>query len=171
MTIANGDTITSTDLNALTTGAFKMGALQQANAQLPGGMQFSKTIPGLVASTSLVRRRWQFVTPCDFLVEAIAVEAADHTAASTTTVTITGDGALSSWPITVSGTTGAGMTKLARLLFDNTKTNQALDFATTSRAFRVWSRGSTLTVTFLTTSVAVASPAQRPLTGSYTGCC
>jgi len=152
MAITNGQTITAADLNAMLSSS--LASIQSDNAQLPAGLLVPFAFHDLATGTAATRRKAIFVAPFDLIVESVAVQASDFTAASTTTVTITGDGPLVNWPITVSGTTGAGIVKLARLLYDNTKTNAAKSFATTSRAFRVFPRGSTITVTASTTSAA-----------------
>lgn len=152
MAISNGSASLAADLNAMLSAS--LAAIQSDNAQLPAGLILPLSFHGLVAGTTAERRKAIFVAPFDLIVESVAVQAADFTAASTTTVTITGDGPLVNWPISVSGTTGAGIVKLSRLLYDNTKTNAAKSFALTSRAYRVFPRGSTITVTVSTTSVA-----------------
>jgi hypothetical protein len=81
-----------------------LAAIQADNAQLPAGLEL---IPlwfnGLVAGTAPTRRKAIFVAPFDLIVESVAVQAADFTNPSTLTVTITGDGPLVNWPISVSG--------------------------------------------------------------------
>lgn len=158
--IANGSTIDASDLNSLPVAS--LGLVQDDNEQLPGGLEYFFVFQDLTAAIVAAnpeRAQVRFVLPCDVLVESVDVEAGDHTAASTTTVTIVGNGAVVDWPITVTGTTGAGATKLPRLLYDNTKTppTSAADFAKTSQAFRVWPKGTTVIVTVTTTSVAAPS--------------
>lgn len=155
MAIANGSTILTADLNAMLSST--LAAIQADNAQLPAGLELNLSFPGLVNATPAEQRKAIFVAPFDLLVDAIAVQSSGFTAASTLTVAVTGDGPVVNWPMTVSGTVGAGVVKLARLLYDNTKTNPAKSFATTSRAFRVFPRGSTITVTASTSSVAAGS--------------
>jgi hypothetical protein len=156
MAITNGSTITEADLDAMLSSS--LAAVQADNAQLPAGLLIPLWFNGLVAGTAPTRRKAIFVAPFDLIVESVAVQAADFTNPSTLTVTITGDGPLVNWPISVSGSIAAGgVVKLARLLYDNTKTNAAKSFALTSRAYRVFPRGSTITVSVSTTSVAVAN--------------
>lgn len=160
MTILNGSTVLAADLNAMLTASLQM--LVDDNGQLPVGAQMNVFFPNLTASA-----RFTFVAPCDLLVEVAAVQAADMTAASTTTVTLLGDvvdgiatGPVANWPLTIEGTTGAGVTALPRLLNDNTKTNVSFNFATTARPFRVYPKGSTITMTVSTTSVATPNTVQ-----------
>jgi hypothetical protein len=155
MTIADGQLITAADLNAMTTAALAL--IQADNAQLPGAVQPSWQSFGIVAGTSPAARTWVFVAPVDLIVENVVVQACDHTAASTTTVTLTPDGPAAAFPIAVTGTTGAGRTVLRSPVFDGTPTNVGKDFSTTSRVVRVWPKGTTVTVVVSTTSVAAAS--------------
>lgn len=152
MAITNGSAVLAADLNAMLSSS--LAAIQSDNAQLPAGLLVPLSFHGLTNATVSTRRKAIFVAPFDLIIESVAVQAADFTAASTLTVTITGDGPLVNWPVSVSGTVGAGVVKLARLLYDNTKTNAAKSFALTSRAYRVFPRGSTITVSVATTSVA-----------------
>lgn len=165
MTIANGDVVEVADVSALYTAALAL--LQADNADVPLGFDVRFSFPNLVTSTEAYKRKVVFVCPCDLLLEAVAVEGADHTAASTLTVRVRGDGALFSddtpedgddgWGANVVGAVGAGITKLARLLFDNTLTYVGADFEGTARAFRVLPKGSTITITVESTSVATPS--------------
>lgn len=155
MTISNGSTITASDIASLI--ATPLSNMQSDNARVPLGFQWHLNYPNLVAGTTQRNRTSYLVAPFDCYIEAVAVEAGDHTAASTTTLNITGTGPFENWPITITGTTGAGNTRLARLLYDNTKTKAGLSVATTSRGFRVWLKGDTLTFIISTTSVATPS--------------
>ncbi len=154
MAITNGLPILAADLNTMVA----MSTFLVNDRQLPGGLELFCPFPGLLPATPLNRRTLTWVAPCDLFLETLAVEAADHTAASTTTVTVTGDGELASWPTAVSGTTGAGITKLSRLLYDNTK-SPSENFALTSQALRVFRKGSTITVmaSVLVNAVAASS--------------
>lgn len=153
MTVANGSAILAADLAALTTT--QLAALQVDNAQLPGALALHFHFQNLVASTPTYAAKKILVVPFDFYLEALSVESNNHTAASTTTVTLTEP--LGTWPTQITGTTGAGNTALARLLYDNAKTPPKRDFATGSRAFRMFNRGSTLTLTATTTNTATPS--------------
>lgn len=161
MTIANGSPITAADLNALTTT--ELALLEADNAGLPGVTHVSRQFFGIVAGTTAYRRKSIWVVPANILVESVAVQTADHTAASTTTVTI--DDNIGLTPFQVSGTTGAGRTQMARRLFDGTKTNVGKDFSTTSRVVWVLLKGSVVTIEVTTTSVAVASAIQVAIVG------
>ena len=169
MSIANDSTITAADLNGMATTA--LGLVQADNAQVPGVYELHLQFRGVVAGSTDAYARYVFVVPFDCYLETFAVSAADQTASSTVSAALTGDGTLVGdldddtsvqdegklvfWPTKVSGAAGSGQTKLARLLFDGTNTKGA--FATTNRAHRTLLRGSTLTLSVATTSVATAS--------------
>lgn len=171
MSITNGSAVTKTDLDSMLTMSLVLVATD--NAQLPTGFQWHATFPNLVASTPIRCRKAVFVAPCDLLLETVALEAGDHTAASTTQVAVTAGATVDDlasttdleadprnlvfWPHKVSATTGAGTTLCARVMFDGTKTNPKSDFTATSRAARVVLAGSTIVVSVSTTSVATPS--------------
>ncbi len=171
MSIANGSAATAADTNAMVTTA--LGLVQDDNEQLPGAYELHLQFRGTVASSTDAYARYVFVCPFDCFVETFAVSSGDQTAASTLIGAITGDGTHVSdladtasvteenqivfWATKVSGAAGAGATKLARLLFDGTKTKQGLNFATTNRAHRTILKGSTLTVSVATTSINAPS--------------
>ena len=161
MTIANGSPITAADLNALTTT--ELALLQTDNASPPGITHVSRQFFGVVAGTAAHRRKSIWVVPANILVESVAVQTSDHTAASTTTVRVTDNIGL--FPFEVTGMTGAGRTQMARRLFDGTKTNVGKDFATTSRVVWALLKGSIVTIEVETTSVAVASAIQVVIVG------
>lgn len=158
MTISNGSVVLAADVNGML--AVSLNDVRDDDAQLPIGAEFNILFPNLVAGTIALSRRFEFVAPCDLLVESMAVQAADMTPASTLTVRLTGNGPITNWPITVTGTVGAGVVALPRLLFDNSKTNVSKDFATTAQAFRVFPKGSTIVVFAETTSIATPSTVQ-----------
>lgn len=153
MTVANGSAILAADLAALTTA--QLAALQADNAQLPGALALHFHFQNLVASTLPYAAKKILVVPFDFYLETLSVEANNHTAASTTTVRI--DEPLGTWPTEVTGATGAGNTALSRLLYDNARTKPRRDFATQSRAFRMFNKGSTLALTATTTNTTTPS--------------
>lgn len=162
MTVANGSAILAADLAALTTT--QLGLVQADNAALPGALALHFYFQNLLATTPAYESKTTFVVPADFYLDAIAVEANNHTAASTTTVTVqssanSGDasGTLGLWPATITGTTGAGTTKLSRLLYDGSLTPPKRNFATGSRAFRTYNKGNTLQMTVTTTNTTTAS--------------
>lgn len=162
MTVANGSAILAADLAALTTT--QLGLVQADNAALPGAHAMHFYFQNLVATTPAYESKLTFVVPADFYLEAIAVESSNHTAASTTTVTVqsnanVGDasGTLGLWPATITGTTGTGTTKLARVLYDGGKSPPKRDFATGSKAFRTYNKGNTLQMTVSTTNTTTPS--------------
>jgi hypothetical protein len=173
MTLSNGSIALAADMNAA--ASTQLGLIQDDNEQLPGAYELHLQWRDVVAGTSsnAYRAKYVFVCPFDSYLETFAVSGGDHTAASTLAAAITGDGTLIAsvsnsdtigdegqlvfWPTKVSGTAGAGATKLARLLFDGTKTKSDLAFATTNRAHRTLLKGSTLTVSVSSSSVATAS--------------
>jgi len=160
MPITNGSTILAADVNEMTTSSL---ALVQADAgRIPVGMQAVFMFHNIRDGTSPHRRKSIFVVPYDCLLETVAVQCAEHTAASTATVTVTADGAYSNFPTSVSGTVGSGITKLSRLLYDNTQSS-GKSFASTARAFRALTKGSTVTVTAASTSVLASSSMQVTL--------
>lgn len=163
MTISNGSVITAADLASLTTAPLL--AMRVDNAQVPCGEQINFPFNGLVASTPAASRTAVFVLPHDILVETVGCNTFLMTAASRTTVTVVCD-ATPTMPIVVESATSAALVRFARLAFDgvlSSKTDK--DFSTTSRAVRVWPRGSTVTVTVSTTSVATTSTCHVYLSG------
>lgn len=165
MAITNGSAITKADLDAMITAALAL--IQADNGQVPQGLEVHLYFPNLVAATTALLAKAVIVAPYDCYVETIAAEGGEHTAASTLTVTVTGDGALGAWPkapaagsttpfAKASGAVGAGINKIARLLFDGTKSAPSAG-ADTSRSVRIIPRGTTLTVAVTTTSVATPS--------------
>ena len=171
MTIGNGNTILSSDLDALTTTA--LADMQNDNEGKPLGFNLVFHFHNLVAGTGATRRKAIWVPPYDYYLEALCVEAGDQTAASTVQAAVTGDGTMTEdlgdnsdhgeedgfvfWPVKVSGTAGAGTTKLSRVLLDNTRSKPKYNFPAASQAFRTLLRGSTITVSAKTTSVATPS--------------
>jgi hypothetical protein len=154
VTIANGSPILAADLDALT--STQLALLAADAGQLPLAGEVSLVFPGLTTglhSSNPERCQASFTAPYDLLIEAVAVQAGDHTAASTTTVTLSCPGVLDAFSVVVSGTTGAGLTKLARVLYDNAGKGPA-------RAVRVIPRGAVVDVFVDTTSAAAASMLQ-----------
>ena len=171
MTIGSGSAITAADLDGMLTA--HLGSVQGQNSLKPLGFNVNFIFPNLVAGTASTRRQAIWVPPHDYYLEALAVQAGDQTAASTVSAAVTGDGTLVDnlgdnddhgeekgfvfWPVKVSGTAGAGTTKLARQLLDNTKRKARRNFPTEAQAFRVLLKGSVITVSAKTTSVATPS--------------
>jgi hypothetical protein len=153
MTIANGNTALDTDLNAMTTAA--QTSVATDNAQLPLGFTLNLAFATKSSAFSGVptrRSKTVFVAPCDVYLETLGATSGDETNPSTVTVTISGDGALGNWPTKITGNVGASPANMTRLLYDNTKTRAGADFAATSRAFRVYPKGTTITVQATSTS-------------------
>lgn len=147
--VADTATITQADLELSISAALTL--VQVDNAQVPGALYYSFFFPNLINTTSILLRRAIIpAVPFDCYVEVLAAEGNDHTAASTLTVALTdyvneslpsvlftgdvgkaangnaadiaGDlGPLANFPIVRSGTVGAGINKIARVLHDNTK--------------------------------------------------
>lgn len=162
MSIADASSIIATDLNAMTTAA--QIALNADATAAPLGFEVNLQFANVVAGSTSRFCKTVFVVPFDCYLETLAVTTGDMTNPSTVTVTITGDGALPNWPTTVTGVVGASPANMARLLYDNTKAGAAgVDFATVSRAFRVYPKGSTVTVQASSSSVAAASLLQAAL--------
>lgn len=165
MTLANGSLILASDLAGMATA--QLALLAADNGQLPLGLQHAFQFPGITAAllaSNPERCKAVFVMPWDGYVETMAVQGGDLTAASTTTATLTCPGPITStglgpdpFPVTQSGTTGAGIVKLARIIYDGTKGRVGATYMPTNRAFRVIPRGNTVTVNVTTTSVAAAS--------------
>jgi hypothetical protein len=165
VTISNGSTILEADLSGLITS--QLTALQADNAGLPLGLYYNFTFQNLVTGTPATRRKAIVVIPHDMYLEVAAVQGSDFTAASTLTVDLTAideyseqleeRNPLVNWPVRRTGTVGAGINKLSRLHYDNTKTKAGRNFNTTSRAFRSLLKGSTWKLSLETTSVATPS--------------
>lgn len=171
MSIANDSAALAADLNTMVTT--QLGLLQDDNEQIPGAYELHLQFRGVVDGSTDAYAKYVFVCPFDCYLETFAVSSGDQTAASTLKGSLTGDATLVNdldddesvteenrivfWPTKVSGEAGAGQTKLARLLFDGTKTKQGLNFATTNRAHRTLLKGSTLTLSVATSSVAAGS--------------
>lgn len=157
MAIANGQAISKADLDALITAA--LASIQADNAQLPLAYEVNHTFFNVLPATNANNRKLVFVAPFDMYLESLGVNAGDQTNASVVTVDVTGDGALPSWPTRTSVACGAPPTANigTRLLYDNTKTPPGSDFKTKSRAFRVFPKGSTITVSVSVTTNAVAA--------------
>jgi hypothetical protein len=171
MSIDDLNPILSADLDALTTTS--LAAMQDDNEGKPLAFNVNFHFHNLVAGTAANRRRAIWVPPYDYYLEALCVEAGDQTAASTVQAAVTGDGTMTEdlgdntdhgeengiafWPVKVSGAAGAGRTKLARVLLDNTKGKPKRNFPAASQAFRTLLQGSTITVSAKTTSIATPS--------------
>jgi hypothetical protein len=156
MAITNGSSITSADLNAMTTTS--LGLIQIDNARLPGYAPLIFTFQNLTASTSLARRKARFVVPVNMLVDTLAIITTPATSsASTITATVSAGGILDDWAMAVTGTLDTIAKKQARLLFDGTMlAKPGLNQATTSRVVRLLPKGSIVDVEVSTTNAATA---------------
>lgn len=163
MTILNGFPIDGGDLDSLVLG--QLSNIRSDNAQLPGAWLSCHSFPGLSNATAPLVSTVSLVIPQDTLIDAVCVTTFQMTAASVVTVTITGDGGVALQTIKVTGSVPATLSKLARLLFDGTKTNPSKDFSTTSRMVRCWPKGSTITLSIVTTSIAAGAIATVTLVG------
>jgi hypothetical protein len=161
MSISNAATVATADLNAMTTTA-QTNVLADTT-DVPLGFEVNLQWRDIVAGTSSERRKAIVVVPFDCYLETLAVMTGDMTNPSTVTVTVTGDGALANWPVSVSAAVGASPANMARLLYDNTKTKADIDFSTTARAFRVYPAGTTVTVQCTSNSAATPNLLQAVL--------
>lgn len=163
MAISNGSTITTTDLNAMVSGS--LGLLQADNAQLPLGFETNLYFHGItsaISSGNPERCKSVLVVPFDCYLEVLGLRCSAMTAASSTTATLTSDGAGYNFPKTVTAATGVGIVDASRLLHNNTKTKgfrstkltTNLPMASTHQAFLAFTRGQTITVNVTTTSIA-----------------
>lgn len=137
MTIADGSTILSSDVNAAFTAT--MAAAQARAADKLAVHYVALDWRNLIAGTGLAQRTCTLVLPDDCWLEEVAATTVDQV--GTVTVTITGASMLAS-PITLSKITIAGTDKLARYFADATKPQELL------------LRGSTITVVVSTTDAA-----------------
>ena len=161
MTIGPLEVIDANDLNTLVTPALAL--LQADNGRPAGGVPFTLTFAGLVASAADYRRKVRFVVPVDMVVDSIAVQCSPaHSDTATCTVDITGDGALPSFAMRVIGQLSSTVTtKLPRLLFDNAPVaNPGVDPKLTSRVGRLLTQGTTVLVTISTTNTRTKMVAQ-----------
>lgn len=150
MTISNGSLIEAADLYNLQSTT---NVLKTADGALPGVWTLAQSFIAVVASTPEYRRTFTFVCPNDVLLETLAVTTGAQTAGSVCTATLTSDGgSLAAWPVVVTGTTSTGLSRVPRLLLDNTVTNMADSPTTTARIGRTMSKGQTLTLTVATST-------------------
>jgi hypothetical protein len=148
-------TVLASELNTLITSA--LTTLQTDNAQVPLGLEQNFFFANINSSTTPANAQTIFVAPFDLYVEALCVQCGNFTNPSTVTVNVTGDGALSNFPLTATGSiAAAGTVNISRRLLDNTKTSNK-GFAKTSQMFRVFTTGETITITVSTTSLAAAT--------------
>lgn len=161
MAITNASTITASDLNNMTTAA--QALLQTDNAQLPLCQGLCFTFADATAAllgTNPERFKSVFVVPYDCLIEAVCVVANDFTVGSTVTVTMASAGILDSFPVEITGVTATAAHKFGRTHFNNTKGRVGTTYMTANQATRVLLKGSTVTLSFTTTSVTAANRLQ-----------
>lgn len=147
MTIADGLTILENDLNALTTA--QLALMQADNAQLPQLIRHNVYFHGMIAASPPSTTLTTFVMPWSMHLMAVAVYAAAFTAASTLTITITGDGMFSAFPVQIGPlTVGVAATSLARVFYDGTRgVSAAPSTMVNNQAMRLLNQGQTITVT------------------------
>ena len=131
-------TISATDLNNYVTGS--MSSLIADKELLTRSHQLSFQFKDFFDTTAEALRQRSFVVPRSCFIETVYVYGFNHTASSTVTVNITGDGALSNWPIEMSDTF-ATTSNFTRTWFNNASTKY------NDRGFRVLPQGSTVTIT------------------------
>ena len=131
-------TISATDLNNYVTGS--MSSLIADKELLTRSHQLSFQFKDFFDTTPEALRQRRFVVPRSCFVETVYVYGFNHAASSTVTVNITGDGALSNWPIEMSDTFGT-TSNFTRTWFNNASSKYR------DRGFRVLPQGSTVTVT------------------------
>lgn len=164
MTIANNSIITALDLDKEFGDVLELPEDDLETAPL--GALWCFRFSAVAASVSEYRRRYSFVVPFDVLLEAVQLDTLQMTAASTTTVRVTADDpTVASFPIEISGTTGAAAQVLTTPLFDGTPGNALAAYMPENQAVRVLRAGVTVTVTIETTSVSAVSSAFVTLIG------
>ena len=131
-------TISATDLNNYVTGS--MSSLIADKELLTRSHQLSFQFKDFFDTTAEALRQRSFVVPRSCFVETVYVYGFNHAVSSTVTVNITGDGALSNWPIEMSDTF-ATTSNFTRTWFNNASTKY------NDRGFRVLPQGSTVTIT------------------------
>lgn len=131
-------TISATDLNNYVTGS--MSSLIADKELLTRSHQLSFQFKDFFDDTPEALRQRRFVVPRSCFVETVYVYGFNHAASSTVTVNITGDGALSNWPIEMSDTF-VTTSNFTRTWFNNASSKYR------DRGFRVLPQGSTVTIT------------------------
>lgn len=131
-------TITEADLNNYVTDS--MSSLIADKELLTRSHQLSFQFKNFFDTTAEALRQRSFVVPRSCFVETVYVYGFNYTISSTVTVSITGDGALSNWPIEMSDTFNT--TKNFSRTWFNNFTSKYND-----RGFRVLPQGSKVTIT------------------------
>lgn len=130
--------ITAADLNAYVTN--DLADLIADKQLLTRSHQLSFQLKNFFDTTPEALRQRRFVVPRSCFIETVYAYGYNHAASSTVTVSITGDGALSNWPIEISDTFST-TSNFTRTWFNNA-TSKYRD-----RGFRVLPQGSTVTIT------------------------
>ena len=130
--------ITATDLNAYVTN--DLADLIADKQLLTRSHQLSFQFKDFFDTTAEALRQRSFVVPRSCFVETVYVYGYNYAASSTVTVNITGDGALSNWPIEMSDTF-VTTSNFTRTWFNNATSKY------NDRGFRVLPQGSTVTIT------------------------
>ena len=143
-------TISATDLNNYVTGS--MSSLIADKDLLTRSHQLSFQFKDFFDTTAEELRQRKFVVPRSCFIETVYAYGYDSPAPYTSmSVNITGDGALSNWPIEMSHTFTSVSENFSRTWFNNASTKY------NDRGFRVLPQGSTVTVTVSSTRVSGGS--------------
>lgn len=136
-------TITATDLNNYVTGS--MSSLIADKELLTRSHQFAFQFQDFQSGDSAEKKTKRFVVPRSGFLESVFIYGY-NSGSETITVSITGDGALSNWPLEFSETFNAA-NNFTRKWYNNAQTK------TGDRGFRVLPQGSTIDV-FVNTSAS-----------------
>lgn len=153
MTISNGSTITSADLNGLfSSPSYPYNSMQRLiwdRQKVPKGFVLPLQFANVFSTTPAEKRTRTFVVPRDSYIETVVVHCGDVNA--TVTVDVTGNGAMANWPISITQAVGSGLVDVTRTWFNNAST-KALD-----RGFRLMNQGSNCTVVVSSTKTTGSS--------------
>ena len=136
--------ITATDLNAFVTN--DLASVIADKELATRSHQLSFQFKDFFDTTAESLRQRRFVVPRSCFVESVYAYGYNYASSGTMTVNITGDGALSNWPIEISDTFSS-TSNFSRNWFNNATTKYR------DRGFRVLPQGSTVTVTVSTDKV------------------
>lgn len=132
--------ITEADLNAYVTN--DLADLIADKQLLTRSHQLSFQFKNFFDTTAEALRQRKFVVPRSCFVETVYAYGYDHPSPYTSmSLNITGDGALSNWPIEMSHTFTGASQNFSRTWYNNASTKY------NDRGFRVLPQGSTVTVT------------------------
>jgi hypothetical protein len=150
--IENAQVAEDLDLNLMLLASLAL--IQADAARKPLGYTVPITFRGLVATVGATRRTFSFVVPDDVFVETIG--AMLHDMVGDVTVQVTGDGGVAHFPVTITGTSAGGTTLITRVKFDGTLSRVDDTAMPTAPVFRVWPKGTTITIVVSTTNVVTA---------------